>query len=374
MLVHRVMKRIAGTAFWLACACPSCDEPDVAPAPVSSEVRQSQMQSEASFASLAVLLPTKPLHLAVDRNGVVYFTQPTDTGRDMVLRLGFGDTPQTTALTSATIATALRDVDLKGNITALCSGADGNLYFFFASTTGKQSRFALGQYNTRTAIVRILVDSPALLASSGLGASMEVATATLTSTPTAVYLTLATIDGSVVLKFDPRRLATPGPIDLTKMFDQVKAGEEIIPITQTDSRISAGPGEDLLLMDGYTGGLWQIDPSGKAKQLSSIVGLPRDFSPAMLLPEERIMFFAADADEIKPRVEARTDAPSYDNRFPAVMILADGKFSAIAMDRFITRPGLPRYAMRLREIAAEPAGTFVVFDAASGELMRMTLK
>jgi hypothetical protein len=150
------------------------------------------------------------------------------------------------------------------------------------------------------------------------------------------------------------------------------AGEHI-SISSSGARLSSGPDSNLFLTNTHAAGLFEVDSAGRARLISTLVGLPKDLSPAVPIAENRVMLFAADADEITPTVESRTDAASVDTTFPAVLILDQGKISAIPKERITARPALPVYALRLREIAAEPAGTFIVFDAASGELMRMKL-
>ncbi|MCS7034235.1 MAG: hypothetical protein NZ561_09605, partial [Phycisphaerae bacterium] len=96
-------------------------------------------------------------------------------------------------------------------------------------------------------------------------------------------------------------------------------------------------------------------------------------SPVVPLTEGRLLLFAADSDEIVPRVASRTDAPAVDTTFPAFLIFESGRITAIPRERITARPALPVYALRLTQVVPEPAGTLVVFDAASGELMRLTL-
>ncbi|MCS7032721.1 MAG: hypothetical protein NZ561_01860, partial [Phycisphaerae bacterium] len=210
------------------------------------------LPTRAQLSTLAVLLPSKPAHLAVDRGGTVYVSQPTDTGRDLVLRIGQSQTLETTALTSAAIAQSLGNPELKGNLHALCAGADGHLYFYFASTTGRRSEFALGQYHTRTAIVRILADSKALLRASGLGASLELAAPQLAATDSAIYLSLATIDSEVVLKFDLHALNRPGMVELSRAFVGIRLGEERISLSHPGVRLCSNIGRNLLVVDGHT--------------------------------------------------------------------------------------------------------------------------
>jgi hypothetical protein len=86
------------------------------------------------------------------------------------------------------------------------------------------------------------------------------------------------------------------------------------------------------------------------------------------------MFFAAPSDPIEPRVEARVMPVDLQTRYPALLILHNGVFSAISQDDIHTEATLPIFAMQLEQTLYEPRrDTWIGYDAASGNVVRMTL-
>lgn len=377
-------------AAWLAAACMvpvACDKP---PAPTASTrpAGDSRVSHVPAFTrghlqTLAVLAPNRPTSIAVLPSGKLFFCQTTPDGRDLVLTIGNREVPEPTALTSSTIADAIGDPLINGNIESLTAGHDGRLWFFFRGSVGEQRQkrtvMAVGSYDVFTTRIRVYADLARLRAATEFGASIELADGDVICGRNLCWIWLRHLDGSALLAIDLSRLPADGPVELLRPFPIVRYGSETLLMNRREYRLSAaGDGtDDLLLVDAYTGGLFRVDPLGRASLMSALIGLPRLLSPAAAMPAPnagRTLLFAADADPIEPKVESRIDAPSIDSAFPAFLIFEpQRRIAAIAHQQLTGRLGLPVYALRIEELLPEPGGTFLAFDAANGELMRVRL-
>lgn len=315
--------------------------------------------------------------------GKVFFCQPTDDGRDLVLTIGSREVPEPTALTSSTIADAIGDPLINGNIESLSAGTEGKLWFFFRGTVGEKRQrrtvLAVGSYDTFTTRIRVYADAAGLRAASEFGAALELADGDVICTANVCWVWLRHLDGGALLTIDLRRLPGEGFAELSRPFLAARYGSEVLGINRPEDRISpAGDGtDDLLLVDAYTGGMFRIDRLGRASLMSVLIGLPKLLSPAAPMPAPnagRTLVFAAEAEPIEPKVESRIDAPSVDTAFPAFLIFEPGRrIAAISHHQLTGRLGLPIYALRIEELLPEPGGTFLAYDAANGEIMRVRL-
>jgi len=373
-LICRAVSLLGCLVVAVSCDRDSGDVPAAVPDQAGPT---ASVPARATIETLAPLWPNQPTQLAVgrgDSSGIIFFNQPTKEGRDVVMQYGARNLPETTALNAANIAAALGERDGRGNITALCAGGDGKVYFLFRGTGGKQSKFALGQYDARTAEVRVLADTTSLLRDSKLGASIELATPTLVGTDSFVWLLLATLDQTVLLRFEPGKMPARGLIQLVRPFDRAAAGDEVLQLGRAECRLSAGPGDTLLLTDSHAAGLFQIDSAGRATLISTLVALPNKLSTAVALSAERAVIVAGEAEEIRPTVDSRVEAAKVTTNYPAVLIFErSGKIIPIAKERLSGRPGLAVYALRITATARENDSAFIAYDAGSGELLRVRL-
>lgn len=394
MMTARIArKRATRNTSWLASvfgligAIAGCDrEPaPTPPAPSTRPVAQVLVAAPAGavLTTLAVLAPNAATHIAIDRTGVVYYTQQTPGGTDLVLRLGERELPEPTSLSSASIAEAAGKRGMPGNIVALTanpgSRGDRMLYFLWIGTGGKQSTFILGQYDIGSATVRVLADTASMVEASRLGASIELATPGLVRTGTLLWLTLGTLDQTVVLQIDLARTSSKGLATLRQPFRNIRTGDETLQVNRGGEQLlSPGPfdSDEVYLTDTWTGGLFRIDPQGHATLLSSIIGLPRALTPAAAIDAngKAVTFLAAESEEITPQVETRIEPVMLKPSGPCALVFDGTSFTVIGRDRITTRPGLPKYALRPRGLTASPDGTFVTYDAASGELLRVRVE
>lgn len=335
--------------------------------------RPPDAPTRADLASVAILAPNRPTHLAITPAGKVFFCQQSRDGRDLVMSLSATDLPEPTALSTATIIEAIGEKNITGNIAALCAARDGNLYFYFVGGAKKRPVYAVGQYNTRTARIRIFCDLPRIERASGMGASLELTTGELVATQSHLWLWLRHLDESVMLSFELSRLSAGGMIDPRRPFTEVRCGTEVLPMNRPEYRLSPGTGEEMLLVDAWTGGVFRLNARGQAALVSTLIALPREMSHAAPLDPARVIVFAAEGEPIVPRSENRLDGAGVETTFPALLVFHEGKITPIPATRVTARPGLPVYALRLERIVREPRGTYIAFDSASGELLRLTL-
>ena len=81
-------------------------------------------------------------------------------------------------------------------------------------------------------------------------------------------------------------------------------------MNRPEYHLSPGSGEDVLLTDAWTGGLFRIDPRGRARLVNTLVAMPRELSHAAPRDPDRVILFAAEGEEIRPKSENRLDAAS----------------------------------------------------------------
>jgi hypothetical protein len=378
-------RRIVLVGASVAALALSCDRPPPPAEPTTTPSPgrfRPPVFTHGQLTTLAILAPDRPTHLAVLPSGKPFFCQPTDDGRDLVLTIGPREVPAPTALTSSTIADALDDPLITGNIVSLAAGPDHRLWFFFRGGIGegrqRRTVLAVGNYDVFTTRVRIFADTSRLTRATGFGASIELADGDVVLTQRRCWVWMRHLDGSVLLSIDLARLPSDGFAELTRPFTEVRYGSERLAMNRPEYRLSpVGDGDDLLLVDAYTGGLFRIDPLGRATLISSLIGMPKALSPAVAMPDPnrgRLLLFAGEDQTIEPKVESRIDAPPLDTVFPAFLIFEPGSpITAIPHRRLTARPGMPLYALRIDSIAAEPSGTYLAFDIANGELLRARL-
>jgi hypothetical protein len=86
-----------------------------------------------------------------------------------------------------------------------------------------------------------------------------------------------------------------------------------------------------------------------------------------------LLIFAADSEPIEADA---SDLPSRRlprTTYPALLRLAGKDITAIGRQELRAPGGFPAYAMRIRQLVSAPDGTFVAYDLASGQIVRITL-
>lgn len=354
--------------------CERQDTPNDLPAAGGDKSTAAAFRN-ASLETLAPLWPNTPTHIAVDRrSGVIYFCQPTKEGRDVVMQFGDRKFSETTALTVANVASELQMPQARGNFVALAGGGDGNIYFLFKGLGGKEPVYALGLYDPRTARLRVLADAQSLMRDSGLGASIDLAAAALVATDSHVYLLLSVLEEPVLLRIEPARLPATGLVELKKPFDRATSGDEVLRLGAARSRLSAGTGDSVLFIDTTAAGIFEIAQDGKAREVGNLIALPDRMSPAIALSAGRVAVCVSEGEEIRGSVESRLEAAKVRTSYPAILIYQqNGPILDIPRERISARPGQPVYALRIGTTHAESETTFIAYDTASGELMRVRL-
>jgi len=124
--------------------------------------------------------------------------------------------------------------------------------------------------------------------------------------------------------------------------------------------------------------MYTIDETGNAKWLCSLILLPQALSAPLIETDpqgQQVLMFAAEGEPIDPVKSSRPDPADVHPNYPALLSLSlgDGKYSAIGRDD-IHGPGqFPVYAVNLRQLVPLGKETYVGYDRASGQLLRVRL-
>jgi hypothetical protein len=329
--------------------------------------------------TITQLLPNRPTHVAVDRIGQIFWVQESENEQDVLFMIGDGGIPRATRLTSSNILEALQDAGDSGgrgrgtgHIRALVA-AEGGVYFYFYGFRGNTPKACLGQYLPHSGRIRVLSDTPAMEKLSGMGRSLELARSSLVASADIVYLWLRHSDTSTFLAFDSRGIAPMGPIEPRVPFSSVLADGRPLPLTRIEGELSAAPEGGLFLLDLTSALLWEIDRIGEASARLSLIGLPRQLSPAAAVPEGRVLFFAGDSAKVGTEIEifARRDLPQTD--YPALLEVTRNQITAIGREDFRAHAGFPVYTVRFGRLVPESPGSYLSYDASSGALMRVRI-
>src|SRR4051812_39998626 len=209
----------------------SCERRSAAPLPATSP---AQIVFELELKPLTPLLPNRPTHVAVDPLGNIYWVQETDRADDTMFVIGEGDIPRATQLSGGTIAAAMNASGGRGNIQGIASGPGGEIYFYFTGGLGRRTIACVGQFTPKTSQLRILADTEALAAATGMGESLTLARGSVLGDGRNVWVWLRSelaADAWAVFHFDPRGIPPSGPVKLVKQFDAIKlaGGQAISP-------------------------------------------------------------------------------------------------------------------------------------------------
>lgn len=345
-----------------------CDRAPVSPnAPIVNPGRPV-----VQFTPITQLPPNRIVHVAIDSLGNVLYTLETEKGTDGVIIVGENGIPRATELTSANILTAMGEAPGgNGTIQDLAAGPDGTIYFYFVGGRGRTLRACVGRFLPRNQAISVVVDTSMLSRHSEMGDSLGLARGTLVAQGNRFTLLLRHFDAWAIFNFDARRIAPGADSEFVRPYKKLMADDLELQLTQTKYELSAGPENDLFLMDFSTSALWQIDPAGGTKLRASFAGLPRDLSLPLQLKDGHLILFAADSDPVEGELNDVLRRSMPRTTYPAILNLNGKEITAIGRDDLRVFTGFPTYAMRLHQFLPASDGTFVAYDVASGQLMRL---
>ncbi|HYO08825.1 MAG TPA: hypothetical protein VER17_07610 [Tepidisphaeraceae bacterium] len=359
-------------------ALASCDGDPPRQLPATAP---AQPVTDLELRPLTPLLPARPTHVAVDSLGNVYWTQEADRLDDTLFVIGEGAIPRATQLSAGNIAAAMGVSGGRGNIQGIAAGPDGDIYFFFrGGAAARRSMAVLGRYSPKTAKIRVLADTDAIAAATGMGRSLPLARGTLLSDGRFIWAWIRHTDAWALFQIDPAKLAPDGPAALVKAFDAVKVAGKPLPLTRDEYELWPGLDGTLFLLDPVGGHLLRIDAAGNATVARSLAGLPNALSTPAVDRRGQILLFAGNVPEsqiIKPTTEDDAAAPKLPEiSYPAMLMFEGNSFAAAAeRDRIMAYPGFQVYAMRLKHLVPNPtAQEWISYDAGSGELLRLKLR
>jgi hypothetical protein len=217
-----------------------------------------------------------------------------------------------------------------------------------------------------------------------MGRSIELARGTTVTAGKLVWLLLRHTDQAALFHVEPRRVRQDQEQILGDAITKLRTAEGELPLTRPDIDLAPGHPDDgsVLLSDLWSGAIWNVDATGNASVLCSLVGLSRSLSLPATTNTGPIVMFAAAGDAIIPHVPQRIDAVKIDGlSYPAVLMLQPGgNLTAIARDDIRGPAGLPLRAIAFQQLVYEPARSgprsgesFIGFDAASGQILRLRI-
>jgi hypothetical protein len=221
------------------------------------------------------------------------------------------------------------------------------------------------------------------MASSGLGASMELAHATLVSSGPDLWLWLRHTDAAAILKIDPK----PDGVEFLQLeLKPASLDSQHSPklqLTSEDEDLSGGPQQSLYYVDRQNAALWKINSTGEFSSLLSLETFSEALTPAAADAEGQIFLFAGDGPRLHGRSSLTVDAlPAEGSNqyiwsratFPAFLEIKGDKTTLIARDDFTAPVSFPTQNLQPRHLLFDRAtGTLITFDAATGELVRLKI-
>jgi hypothetical protein len=328
---------------------------------------------------LTPLLPNRPTHTTVDQLGNVYWVQETDRKDDTMFVIGEGGIPRATQLAAPNIGALLGVSEgARGNIQGIAAAADagGQIYFYFRGVANSRAIACVGTFTPKTEQVRILADTDALAAATGMGRSLPLADGSVVSDGRIVWIRLWHIDNWAVFRIDASRIPTSGPAQLPRAFEAVTLEGNPVDMTREETDIAPAPGGALFVLDVPGARLLKVAPGGQATLVRSLVGLPKVLSTPSVDANQNLVLFAANAEPIgaKPNDIEAAAAASIDSTYPAMLVFKPDHVVSIGRDHMHAYPGFPVFGTRLRQLVPHPrAGGWVSYDAGSGELLRVEI-
>jgi hypothetical protein len=328
------------------------------------------------LSTVTPLLPRRATHLTVDPSGNLYFVQESENGDDVTFIAGPSDVPRAMALSSASIVAATHAAaGDKGNIRAIAAGPGGEIYFYFLGGGKRDTVACFGRFLARTGALQILADTDQLERATGLGRSIELAEVGVVGSGNSIWLFLRHSDAAAMYRLDVARLPPEGAMSLGQPMTDLPTAEDAVPLTRPDLDLACGPQGSALLSDIWSGAIWKVPPQGNASVLCSIVGLSQSLSLPAVNRDGMIALVAEQGEPIAPHVKERIDPVKIELRYPTLLLIdSAGKITAVPREDLHAPAGFPLYAMQLQQLVYEPTrDSFVGFDAASGQVMRLKL-
>ena len=193
-------------------------------------------------------------------------------------------------------------------------------------------------------------------------------------TPSAgtIWLWLHSVDGSIFLLIDPKNPALPAMI--TRPFVQPMAGVSALPLTRENYALGAGANGGMLILDYWSGILWQVSPTGFCKPLHNLTGLPSTASAPTLDADGRLAIFFAGADVFVPRDDSQTPEQIPYTEFPALLLFGDKDVKSFPVSTLLSRDQFPPANLQFGCMCptADQSG-WIAYNPAAGEFFRMKL-
>jgi len=86
-----------------------------------------------------------------------------------------------------------------------------------------------------------------------------------------------------------------------------------------------------------------------------------------------VILFVPDGPAIDPPISARPDPADVQAQYPAMLVLQNDHFRAIARENIRSSGSVATYTLRLRQLVPIDRDTWLSYDAASGQIMRVKL-
>jgi hypothetical protein len=313
----------------------------------------------------------RPTHLAATGSGQIFWVQEGDGARETVFSISEGGLPSATQLSNTAVLEALGKPDGRGSLQSLVSGADGNLYFYFAGRSRKQFLAAFGRFSPGTSKLQILEDGAALGQSSGMGASLALARGSILRADSLLWLWLRHDQGYALLSMD---LARPGTT-LRQTFEQVRTATGQLSLTTLSEDVAAGPDKSLLFVDRSEKRLWKISVLGEAAPVARLADLSESMTAPSFDGQGRLVLLASeppakpDEDFSSPLLNPST-GPSV--AYPALVILEGDGRTILGRNAFIVPTNFNLRAFAPTRLARDRSG-WLAYDPPTGELVRLRI-
>lgn len=357
---------VVGLALLLACdASP--------PAPV--QMPPGPSPARVDIQPVVQLHPDQVTHLTVSPRGIVYVLQAGGSWGGIVFSIGAGELLSATPLSTERIMALLEPDaapdEVTGAIQSIVCGADGELYFYFAGGRGRKMIHVLGQFDPRTEQIRILSDTPALAAASGMKHALTLTQGRLLQAGPHVLLWLRHSDDSIVLGFQPRQMPAVGKVPLRRMLTRLRDSDDSLDLTRLHLWLYPGDTRSLLVLDRHLGRLWKTDLDGDAHLVQSLAGLPDQLSWPAVVGEDLAIVVTA-GDPMGPGFTP--PAPPINTAYPALLLMGSADLRAIGPERFFAPGDFPLETLRITTLVTDAAPRRLLgYDAQTGQLLRLTV-
>jgi hypothetical protein len=328
------------------------------------------------------LLPRLGTRYALDGRGNLYWIQESEhpePGGDLLFVMGESGVPQAVPELSAARLLALCGHPRgTGSIRSIAAGPNDELYVFFAGGDAKAPIAFLARYALGRHALAMAADTEQVMRDSGLGASIDLAQGSLVSNGSDLWLWMRSSlvgNASTLVKVTPR--ASGAGTDLRQLRPQVQVNEtRRTPLVMDSERedLAPGPAGSAYYLDRRRACLWKIDPSGGATRLQSIEGLSGGVTTPAVDENGRITLIAGDSEQLFSREGASTPMDWSRLRYPAMVRIEGEKVKTIGAADIHGPPNLPLQNLQARGLLYDRShGTWVTFDAASGELLGLKI-